>query len=1149
MANFFTKLMNRVAGSNSDSRRERRNGLRRKLRVEAMESRRLLASDLGAIEGNVFTDLTEDGLDVGDTAINGATVRLYNDVNTDGALDVGDTLITSQTTDASGDYLFADLAIGQYLVEQVAVTGQLQRAVETVKAINIADDSGTQTLVVDNFETVTTPDPLAAAAGATATDQQTGLATEIIGLERDVEVINDGGSGSNLQFDIDPGGLVIIDAGVATTGDVFVTYDGADGSASTIGHNLGGIDLTANDGRGFEFRVGSQVGSFLTVEVYSGDNLTASSRQLVIPTTAGGAATEDLFFAFADFTQLGGAGASADFTNVSAIRFHADVAAADDVSIDFVGIQGLNPQTANFANLNPMSIGDLVFSDIDDSGALNGAETGIQNVEVQLYEDTNTNGTYDDGVDTQVAGGTTTTDANGNYLFTDLFPGEYIALVPISQFSGGNALEGFATSTGNDPAPDPDDNTNSDDNATLIVGVGVATQALTLTAGSEPTDDGDTDENTNLALDFGFVPQIDLAVSKQAGATQVIAGNQLTYTINVSNVGQATATNVVLVDDLPNLLPDNVTIVSAVSTNGTVTQPGNANGEIEVAYASLAAGGTDTVTVVLEFPDTAAAATGITNTVSISADEVETNTANNTDAVDVDIIRQAVLQLTKTDSVDPVTVGNALTYQIVVTNTGPSTATNVQVTDTLPAGLTLGTVTTTLGTATPTGNSFTVDIASLAVNQSATVTVNTTVDSTFAGTSLDNTATANADEATQVTADANTTVNPAIELAITKTDSVDPATRGNTLIYTLDITNSGPSAANNVVVTDTLPANVTFVSATGGTVTAPSGSSNDVLVDIGTLASGANQQVTVTVTIDADAPDTITNTASVTSTETAGGFEANTTNNSVTEPTALNPSIDLVVTKADSIDPVIAGNSLVYTVIVTNNGPSQATNVSLTDTLPAGVTFTSATSTQGTATNAGGVVTADIGALASGASATVTINVGVDSTTTGTINNTASVTATETETDTSNNSVTEPTTVNTSVDLALTKTESTDTVATGSALAYTILVTNNGPSTATGVTVTDTLPSELSFDSASTTQGTTTNNGSVVTADVGTLGPGETATVTINTTVIATTDGIITNTASVAAAEAETVTTNNSDSENTTLTAQILSKRFLLASA
>ncbi|MFN3191205.1 MAG: SdrD B-like domain-containing protein [Aureliella sp.] len=1150
MASFISKLIRRFAGSAPESRDRKRSGFRRQLRMESMESRRLLAADLGAIQGNVFTDLTEDGLDAGDTGIAAATVRLYQDVNTDGALDAGDTLITSQSTDANGDYLFADLANGQYLVEQVAVTGQLQRTTETVKAVTVVNDAGVQSAVVDNFETVTTPDPLSAGAGTTASDQQTGAATEIIGLERDVVVSNDVGSGSTLSFDVDPSGTVIIDAGVATTGDVTITYDGVDGDAATIAHNLGGVDLTTNNGRSFLFRVGSQVGSFLTVEVYSGDNQTASSLQLVIPTTVGGAATEDLHFCFDDFVRLTGATADADFTNVSAIRILANLAAADDVAIDFVGVQGLDPLTANFANLNPMSLGDLVFSDTDNSGTLNGAEAGIAGVDVQLFEDTNSNGTYDDGVDAAVAGATTVTDATGNYLFENLFPGDYIAFIPISEFSGANELAGFATSSGNDPTPDPDNNTNSDDNGALIAGVGIASQAITLSAGGEPTDDGDTDNNTNLTLDFGFVPQIDLAVTKQASTTSVSAGDQLTYTITVANQGQADATNVLLIDDLPNLTPTDLTIVSATSANGgTVTTPGNVNGEIEVRYASLAAGASDTVTIVVTVPDTAAAAAAITNSVTVSADEAETDTTNNNDSVDVAIVRDATLTVTKTDAQDPVTVGGTLTYTILVTNTGPSTATNVTVNDTLPAGLTLTNVTSTLGTATPSGNAFTVDIASLAVNQSSTITVTTTVDSTFSGTSVTNTVTANADESTQVTADETTTINPSIDLAITKTDSVDPATRGNTLVYTMDVTNAGPSSATNVVVTDTLPDGVTFISATGGTVTAPSGNSNDVLIDIGTLAASGSQQVTVTVTIDADAADTITNTASVTSTETTGGFETNTNNNSTTEPTTLNPAIDLEVTKVDSADPVIAGNDLVYTMVVTNNGPSTATNVSLSDTLPAGVTFTSGTSTQGTTANNNGVFTADIGTLASGASATVTLTVGVDPGTTGTIDNTASVTATETETNSANNTASQSTTVNQSVDLQLTKTESTNIVSTGSALAYTIVVTNNGPSTATSVQVTDTLPSELSFVSGTTTVGTLTNNGNDVTVDVGTLAPGASATITINTTVIATAAGTITNSASVAAAEAETVTTNNTDSEQTELQPEPLSKRRLLASA
>jgi uncharacterized repeat protein (TIGR01451 family) len=119
---------------------------------------------------------------------------------------------------------------------------------------------------------------------------------------------------------------------------------------------------------------------------------------------------------------------------------------------------------------------------------------------------------------------------------------------------------------------------------------------------------------------------------------------------------------------------------------------------------------------------------------------------------------------------------------------------------------------------------------------------------------------------------------------------------------------------------------------------------------------------------------------------------------------------DISLTKADSPDPVMVENNLTYTLTVINNGPDTATGVTISDTLPTSVTFVSATSSQGTYSRSGNIVTCNIGGLSNGDSATVTII--VTPTTTGTINNTASVTCNETDSNSANNTATATTTVN-----------------------------------------------------------------------------------------------------------------------------------------
>jgi len=209
--------------------------------------------------------------------------------------------------------------------------------------------------------------------------------------------------------------------------------------------------------------------------------------------------------------------------------------------------------------------------------------------------------------------------------------------------------------------------------------------------------------------------------------------------------------------------------------------------------------------------------------------------------------------------------------------------------------------------------------------------------------------------------------------------------------------------------------------------------------------------------------------------------------------------------------------------------------VKVTDTLPSGVSYVSATASQGSCTQAGGVVTCELGSLPSGSDARVIIIVTVGSSTQGAITNTTGVTAATTDPTPGNNTDSEATQVNAQADLAVTKSDSSDPVVAGETLTYTLLVTNKGPSNATGVTVTDTLPSGVGYVSATASQGSCTQAGSVVTCELGTLASGTGATVIITVTVGSSTQETITNTAGVTGTTADSTPGNNTDSEATTV--------------
>ena len=244
------------------------------------------------------------------------------------------------------------------------------------------------------------------------------------------------------------------------------------------------------------------------------------------------------------------------------------------------------------------------------------------------------------------------------------------------------------------------------------------------------------------------------------------------------------------------------------------------------------------------------------------------------------------------------------------------------------------------------------------------------------------------------------------DLSVTKSDSPDPVTVGNNLTYTITVSNSGPDDAPGVVLTDDLPGSVAFGSATpsqgscshsAGTVTCP----------LGTITPGA--PATVAIVVTPNSPGTLTNSASVSS----DVADSNPANNVDSEDTVVNPAstgtADLSVTKVDLRDPTHVGRRLSYRVTVKNLGPGTATSVTLTDQLPPGVDFVSATPKQGSCAQDTGVVTCDLGSVAK--RAVVRVLIIVRPTTPDTLSNTVSVFANESDPNTTNNADTETTTV------------------------------------------------------------------------------------------------------------------------------------------
>jgi uncharacterized repeat protein (TIGR01451 family) len=243
------------------------------------------------------------------------------------------------------------------------------------------------------------------------------------------------------------------------------------------------------------------------------------------------------------------------------------------------------------------------------------------------------------------------------------------------------------------------------------------------------------------------------------------------------------------------------------------------------------------------------------------------------------------------------------------------------------------------------------------------------------------------------------------------------------------------------------------------------------------------------------------------------------------------PVADLAISKTDSADPILAGDPLTYTIMLTNSGPSAAAGVMLTDTLPTGVTFISASASQGSCSGTT-IVVCNLGTLNSAGQASATIV--IQTATSGTLNNMAEVASSTFDPNTANNVAVENTTVNPAADLSLALSDSPDPVVVGEPLTYTIIITNNGPSAAAGVTVTDVLPANTTFISATAGQGSCTGTNTVV-CNLGMLASGASTTVTI--VVVPTTPGVLNNSANVASATSDPAPGNNSATTTTTVLA------------
>ena len=662
--------------------------------------------------------------------------------------------------------------------------------------------------------------------------------------------------------------------------------------------------------------------------------------------------------------------------------------------------------------------------------------------------------------------------ANRAFRWVEGQGAQYLGTLPVpgwpgptdpSSYASGVSADGTTVVGGSDSSNGPraflwNPGNGMQELADVLAELGVVRPGWTLTQASGISADGLTVTGTGTnpsgkteawIVSLSPAPEVELSINlSRSPLTPVSPGQQVTYVIKVTNQGNATADGVT-VTSTSSL---DVTPVSVVATQGSCTNVAAAVCDL----GSLAAGETVTVTQVV-----APTVEGLlVQTVSTSTTSSEAVPTNNTASVSTKVTTvSADLSISLVDNPDPVAQNRYVTYTISVTNNGPSPATGVMVSGTLNSCL-FGNVAVG-ATVSCQSSAYAANIGTL--NQSMSVAGNE----------------ADPDTANNY-ASAATTVLAAADLAISMTDSPDPVLLGDTVTYIISATNYGPSPATGVTASGSLPS-----------------------CSLGDLAPGASASCTRTVT--ADSAGTLTQTMAVSAVGTIDTYSGN---NIASTSTTVRGLADLLMVLTATPDPVYLGQSVSYTISVTNNGPSPATSVTATGDLP-NCTWSS---------------------IAAGATASCSRTVTAGGT--GTLTQTMSVSGAEDDPEPANNSASVSTEVIPAADLVVQMTDTPDPVKKGAKLVYTLTVVNSGPSDADNVLLTDTLPDNILFEKLVTSQGSCWGT-ATVTCGLGALNSGASATVSI--TIKPMTVGTATNSASVSAAQGDPDIGNNSVSATTTV--------------
>lgn len=570
---------------------------------------------------------------------------------------------------------------------------------------------------------------------------------------------------------------------------------------------------------------------------------------------------------------------------------------------------------------------------------------------------------------------------------------------------------------------------------------------------------------------------VDLSILKTHVGNFVI-GTPGTYTIVVNNIGADTATGQVTVTDN---LPNGLTPTQASGVNWDC----NISGQLlTCVYPNLSGipPSTSLPPIVVQVNVGQAAAPQVTNVANLSVPG-DSNLANNSSS-DLTIVESADLAVSKAVSSALPSEGDLITYTITLRNNGPSMATGVILTDTLPGGLTFMSANTLVGTYDPTTGAWAV--GNLAVNQEITLTLSAQVNAGTRGLNIVNATNGLRSDLY----DYNSTNNTAgAGLRVKSTRLVGQVT-------TLGTTQ--PLITATLVLTDSLNRVYTTTTAASGWYTFTDTVSTPIATGNAKVKASKVGYQSLTKTINL-----------VNNVDNRLDFQLGTT--------------DLIIGKVDGRTTVVPGQTITYTITITNLGTIAATGVVITDVLPTTLSYVSDTSGIGhTVPTAGTFVWKLTDPLLPNEHKFFKLRVRVADalpSPTTSIKNIAKVGSKSPEANQANNTAEDTNTSTGTHNVTITLSVSPTQVRTGQNATYTISVRNSGTAPVTDTKVEDTFSSFLDIVSATSTKGDETINRTArkVTVDIGVLGANETVNITVVTRVntTATSNTTVSNTASV----------------------------------